>query len=155
MLKSRLSTLLAISLLLVTSGAFAAKANPEDCPCLTAMIEAMAITACTAFAFSESHTVKFGIYEKTLSFGESTGENCDTSFILSNSTGSKGTFCQVDFGGEIRGESCTFGRVFVGGNNLTPVQEKACDTAIKQFKREVNKLPDCYVGCPSPCDPGD
>jgi hypothetical protein len=151
-LKSLQIALFVLGLLLVASYAHAAKANPEDCPCFTVMIDAVATTECTAYFVSERHTVKLGIYEKTILFGEIAGGDC-ASFELSNSLGFRGTYCEVSFGNE-KDDGCLLLKEYLGGWNLNTLQEKACDVALKGFKREINKLPDCEAGCTPPACAG-
>lgn len=126
----------AVALLSLSGNLQAAKTNPMDCPCYSAMVQLVAEATCKdIWDFTRTGRGKNG-WTRNLLWIE--GDSCTRLNVSAASS-------RVD---AFRGEASGLASCDVTGDRclmseLSPAEVKACNIVLRVSKRDVRKLPDC------------
>jgi len=132
-------------LLLVSASAFAAKPNPEDCPCFNAsfnLYDALAIARCA----DDENTITRNKGDVVFDIfywlgGKTEGESCAVIFQVED-YGSEGNYCHYVhlFNNDLL--QCQYGEE-IEVENLAVEQVRACRFIAQTISKYAGPLPEC------------
>ena len=146
-------TALVAGLLLVSASAFAAKPNPEDCPCWSGDAENFGMSNVIGviddcidqniWSYSDDKT--YDILTVDIQVGEEFGGDCFHASVSTNWILSPVPWCTVTAGTRtlpLNPDGCeTYSSFMVSG--LSDAEVKACVNVWRQLRKDVRKLPVC------------